>query len=241
MRKSRFSATLVLAGCASGRNTPVNQKEPRRVVGTDNDVRIDAEIYGDQLGSSVTIPLKYDITNSRQAAIAIADMVPETNYDEETQTVTVSIGSEVPGATLLPRLISIAPGEKKSFTTVARVNILMPTGTPISRIPRSMRIKVNFLDDTAQFEQLIAMPEKGVYDPKLADELFPKWLERNETVYTNALPMRWALPPPEEQNPASRRARRRGRAASVCALWLEKLHNDAVRQDGHKDRSKKPD
>jgi hypothetical protein len=204
-------AILLLAACATARkSTPVNQNEPRRVVGTDNDVRIDAEVFGDQLGSSVTLPVKYDITNSRPATIAIADLVPETNYDEETRTVTISIGSEVPGTTLLPHLISIKPGEKKSFSTVARVNIMLPAGTPAARIPRALRLKVNFLSDTTQFEQLITMPEKGLYDPKLADELFPKWLERNETVYTNTLPMRWALPPLEEANPASRRGRKRG-------------------------------
>ena len=212
MRKlTLLAATLFLVACATANKSgPVNQNEPRRVVGTDNDVRIDAEVFGDVLGASITLPLKYDITNSRQATIAIADLVPETTYDEETRMVTISIGSEVPGETLLPHLISIKPGEKKSFSTVARVNLMMPTGTPATRIPRALRLKVNFLDDTTQFEKLIAMTEKGVYDPKLADELFPKWLERNETVYTNSLPMHWQLPPPDEQNPASRRGRRRG-------------------------------
>ncbi|HEX9161956.1 MAG TPA: hypothetical protein VF980_09655 [Thermoanaerobaculia bacterium] len=203
-----IAATILLAACASaGKPTPVDKTEPRRVVGTDNDVRIDAEIFGDHLANSVNIPLKYDITNSRPAAIAIADLVPETSYDPETQTVTVSIGSEVPGESLMPRLIAIAPGEKKSFTTVARVNILMPSSTPLARIPHAMRIKVNFLDDTKQFEKLIAIPERGVYDPKLSDELFPKWLERNETVYTNALPMRWTMPQ-QDETPAPRRPRR---------------------------------
>lgn len=205
-----LAAALLLTACASTKPTPVNRDEARRVVGTDNDVRIDAEIFGDQLASAVNIPLKYDITNSRQAAIAIADMIPETTYDAETQTVTVSIGSEVPGATLLPRLISIGPGQKKSFAAVARVNILLPAGAPNARVPRSMRLKVNFLDDTSQFEKLIAMSEKGLHDPKLADELFPKWLERNETVFTNALPMRWQLPIEDQATAPSRRRRGRG-------------------------------
>jgi len=132
------------------------------------------------------------------------------NYDEETRTVTVSIGSEVPGATLVPRLIMIKPGEKKNFSGIARVNIMLPSGTPVYRIPRQLRFKVNFLDDVSQFEKLISMTQKGVYDPKLADELFPTWLERNQTVYTNALPMHWTLPPAEEGVTAGRRGKRRG-------------------------------
>lgn len=211
MKKSLlFAAMLLVTACATTKSTPVNREEARRLVGTDNDVRIDAEIFGDQLASAVTIPLKYDITNHRPAAIAIADMIPQTTYDEDTQTVTVNIGSEVPGATLLPRLIKIGPGEKKSFSTVARVNILVPAGAPNVRIPRAMRLKVNFLDDTTQFAKLIAIPERGVYDPKLADELFPKWLESNETVFTNALPMRWQLPIEDQPTAPSRRKRGRG-------------------------------
>jgi len=188
-------AALLAAACATTKQPAVDQNEPRRVVGTDNDVRIDAELYGDQLGPSISLPIKYDITNNRQSPIAIAELVPEVNYDEETRTVTVSIGSEVPGATLVPRLIMIKPGEKKNFSGIARVNIMLPSGTPVYRIPRQLRFKVNFLDDVSQFEKLISMTQKGVYDPKLADELFPTWLERNQTVYTNALPMHWTLPP----------------------------------------------
>ena len=211
MRKFVFLVSaLLIAACSRTRNTPVNPEEARRVVGTDNDVRVDAELFGEQLGPSVSLPIKYDITNNRQAPIAIAELVPEVTYDEETRTVTVNIGSEVPGATLLPHLISIKPGEKKSFSSIARVNIMLPLGTPVARIPRQLRFKVNFLDDITHFEKLTTMSEKGLYDPKLADELFPKWLERNETVYTNALPMRWTMPPVEEGPSPARRGRRRG-------------------------------
>jgi hypothetical protein len=206
------ASVLVLASCATtvSSTKPVNQNEPRRVVGTENEVRVDAEIFGEILQRSVAIPVKYDVTNGRKAPIAIADIVPDTSYDNETQTVTVNIGSEVPGQMLLPRLIRIAPGEKKSFSTIARVNIMLPTETPMTRIPRALRLKINFLGDTAQFEQLIAIPERGVYDPKLADELFPKWLERNETIYTNALPMHWMVAPQEPSADPGRRRRGRG-------------------------------
>jgi uncharacterized protein YcfL len=203
-------ALLFVVGCSS--SAPVNMQEPRRVVGTENDVRIDAQIFGDRLSSSSNIPLKYDITNNRDQVIAVADIIPETTYDPDTQTVTVSIGSEVPGETLLPRLIPIAPGEKKSFSTVARVNIMVNHSvTPSARFPNAMRVKVNFLDDTAHFQQLVAIPEKGVHNPQLADKLFPMWVERNETVYTNTVPMRWTVQAEVEAPPPTiGRRRRRG-------------------------------
>lgn len=180
--------------------------EPRRVVGTENDVRIDAQILGDQLSPSIQIPVTYDITNQRPAAIAVADLIPEVTYDEETQIVTVSIGSEVPGVEFLPRLIVIPPGEKRTFKTVARVNLVVSRGvTPMSRFPNALRVKLNFLSDTEPFQELITMTERAWQNPKLADELFPIWLEKNETVYTNALPMRWSFGPRAEPEAGRRR------------------------------------
>lgn len=209
MRNSVVTAILLLTltGCATNTRS-VDMDEPRRIVGTENDVRVDAQIFGERLSTSTTIPVKYDITNERSEAIAIADLLPEATYDPDTQTVTVSIGAEVPGAELLPRLIAIAPGEKKSFSTVARVNILVGlAATPNSRFPNALRLKINFLSDTTEFRELIAMTQRATYNPKLADQLFPTWLEKNETVYTNAVPMRWTFEP-EPTSPTAGRRRR---------------------------------
>lgn len=213
-------SSLLLASCASS-SKPVDMTEARRVVGTENLVRVDAEIYGDKLTTNGSIPMKYDITNDRQTTILIADLVPQATYDPDTQTVIVALGSEVPGQSLLPRLIPIQPGEKKTFSTAARVTILLPNASsPVMRFPNALRVKLNFLgDETKPFEKLVAINEKAVHDPQLADELFPKWLEQNETVVTNALPMRWAgnaidrggLPPIDASTPASTRAARRRR------------------------------
>jgi hypothetical protein len=55
---------------------------------------------------------------------------------------------------------------------------------------------------------LIAIPERAVHDPALAAQLFPKWVEGNETVFTNTLPMRWVTVT-EEPTPATAPTRRR--------------------------------
>ena len=183
-------ALLLAAACATA---PVNMKEPRRLVGTENDVRIDAEIIGDQLAPNARLPIKYDITNNRQTPIVVADLIPDTTYDAETQTITISLGAEVPGEQFLPRLLLIPAGEKKSFTANAAVKVIMPGGpNPFMKFPNAMRLKLNFLSDPKPFVKLIDIPEHAVHDPKLAAELFPKWVEGNESVYTNALPMRWS-------------------------------------------------
>lgn len=206
-RYTALGLWLFLVACTSTK--PVSMNEPRRVLGTDNDVRIDAEITGDRLGPNVTLPMQYDITNNRRTTILIADLIPESTYDPETHTVTVNIGSEIPGEESLPRLIPIRPGERKSFKTAAHVTIVANTASPWIPRPNALRLKVNFLSDPEPFQKLIAIPERAVRDPQLAAQLFTKWVEGNETVFTNALPMRWATAPSEETEPAATPGRRR--------------------------------
>ncbi|HEX8155272.1 MAG TPA: hypothetical protein VF698_19215, partial [Thermoanaerobaculia bacterium] len=85
-----FAFLLFGAACSSA---PVDLDEPRRVVGTENNVRLDAEVFGERMNSGTTIGIKYDITNQRNEPIAVADILPETAYDAETRTVTIDLGS----------------------------------------------------------------------------------------------------------------------------------------------------
>jgi len=194
---------------------PVDMKEPRRVVGTESDVRLDALVYQDHLAESIAIPIAYEITNNRKSQILVADIMPLASYDPETHTVTIDLGSEIPGESFLPRLIPIRPEEKKTFHQVAHLAIAARPGSPWAPRPDRVRIKLNFLNDAKPFEQLVDMHEKGLYDPKLAADLFPKWVDGNETVVTNALPMRWGaggqeMASPSAMQPPTPRGGRRG-------------------------------
>jgi hypothetical protein len=181
---------LFSVACATA---PVNMEEPRRVVGTESSVRVDAEIRGEELRSGSPLPITWVITNQRDKTIAVADVLPLATYDKETRVVTVDIGAEVPGEETLPRLVTIAPGEKRTFAGNARLNFLVSPRTSGMRneAPAALRIKVNFLGDVEPFRELLNIPERAVADPTLASSLFPVWLERNEVLYTNAIPMRW--------------------------------------------------
>jgi hypothetical protein len=188
----------------------INMKEPRRMVGTENDVRVDAELYSEDMIQGSSIAIKYEITNQRATPILIADLVAQSNYDPDTRTVTIDIGSEIPGEELLPRLISIPSGERRAFSTGAHISIPILPNSPWTPKPRALQLRVNFLGDPAPFVKLVDIPERAVRDKKLADELFPKWIERNETVTTNALPMRWQGPRTTGMEDAAPGRRRRG-------------------------------
>lgn len=169
--------------------------EPRRAVGTADAIRVDALVHGDQIVPGARVPITWEITNQRSAPIAVADIIPETSFDEESNLFTVTIGSEVPGNELLPRLVEIAPGEKKSFSGTASLKFILPPrqADPFRPPPAAeLRLKVNFLRDTTPFRELIGIRENAVADRALADALFPLWLEHNEVLYTNTLPMRWS-------------------------------------------------
>lgn len=202
MKRLACSFALLLAAACNTTAPPVpaskpgtvDMKEPRRMVGTENNVRVDAEIYGEDLVQGASIAIKYDITNERSSAILIADLIPQANYDPETRTVTIDIGSDIPGEQFLPRLVSVPSGERRSFKTGAHIYIQLPVGSASAPRPKALQIRVNFLGDPKPFVKLIDIPEKAIRDPQLAAELFPKWVEGNETVTTNALPMRWRGP-----------------------------------------------
>ncbi len=207
MRVWRIAATavaaVILAACSSAPTpvsspasvstaAPVHLAQERRIIGTENGLRVEAYLNNDAF-KDTSFSVKYDIINDRATPVAVAELVPISSYDADLRTVTLEIGSEVPGQELLPRLLVIPPGSKMSFTAAAHMNVIRH-GEGVTLPPSSFRVKVNFLGDTKPFEQLIGIPERAVHDPELANKLFPQWLERNEIVITNALPLRWAGP-----------------------------------------------
>lgn len=208
-------AALFLAGCAT--TTHVDPKEPKRVLGLENDVRIDAQLSADRMAPNSLVGVTYEIENLRNEPIALADLVPEITYENDSRTITINIGAEVPGNQIVPRLVRISSGEKKSFTTSARMNLVMPASAgPFVSYPQLLRLKVNFLGNVKPFEKLIDIPERAIVDAKLADSMFATWIENNEAVVTNAIPIRWGAsegfgePPPPESGRRSRRGRRPG-------------------------------
>lgn len=199
---------LLFSACAT---SAIDMNEPRRIVGTESSVRIDAQITGEAIRPGAKVPVTWTITNDRSTPIAVADLVAETSWDDEQRMFTVTIGSEVPGNELLPRLIEIAPGEQKTFSGLARLVFVRERSADPRLVarPADLRLKLNFLGDTRPFRQLIGLEQNAIADRSLADTLFPLWVQNNEVVYTNSIPMRWDARPsgatPVDQRLAPRR------------------------------------
>jgi hypothetical protein len=179
---------LLLSACAS---SSIDMDEPKRLLGREENVRLDAEILSDRIFANQNIALRWEIQNFRDQPIAVADLIPMAEYDPSSRTITVSLGSEVPGSTMVPRLVVIQPGERKSFSGGARTNFAVPRQADPGARPDRLRIRVNYLRDIEPFRELIGLTERVIADPALADRLFPAWVEANDSVTTNAIPIGW--------------------------------------------------
>lgn len=177
-----FGFILIATGCASSRD---DVDESARLVGRENDVRIDALIRNVNIGAGSNVSLTYDVENLRPEPIAIADILPEVTYDDETGVITVLLGSEVPGNQFLPRLELIRSGETRSYSTGVSLNVRSLTRTA----PRSVRIRLTYLEDVEPFEALVNMTQKALHDPELADAMFLPWVESVRFVDTNNVPL----------------------------------------------------
>ena len=94
----------------------VDFNDPRRALGREGDVRIDAQLAQDTLSPNAPVTVTFQIENLSRSAIAVADKIVDTDFDAEARTVTVSIGAEVPPGKNMPHLVIVNSGEKRTIT-----------------------------------------------------------------------------------------------------------------------------
>src|ERR1700686_4616767 len=147
----RFSKPLVpavaltlIAGAAFAARVDFN--DPRRALGREDNIRIDAQIAQDTISSGAPINVTYQVENLTQAPIALADKVSDMTYDDDSRTITLTLGAEIPAGSSMPHLVVIASGEKRVFRSGTLVRVVMPSArTPWTAVPRFVQIKVNVL------------------------------------------------------------------------------------------------
>src|SRR6185503_10601928 len=168
----------------------IDMDDPRRTVGREDNVRVDAQLVQDTVTPGSPIGVTYQIENSSSTPIAIADKVSNASYDADSRTITVSIGSEVPSDGKMPRVVTVAPGEKKIFRTGVTPSLGAAATRSSLAPPRYVQIKVSILRNLAPFAQLIAR-QTGTAQT-LPDDLYDRWFESNDTIFLNAVPVRFA-------------------------------------------------
>lgn len=185
---------MVLLSAAGARASGVDMKDPRRALGREDDVRVDAQLIQDTISASSPLNVTYQIQNFTATPVAIADKICDLSYDRESRTITMSIGSEVPENGMMPHVVIIRPGEKKVMKAGGVVRVAVPSvRSPFVSVPGYVQIKVNVLRDLAPFHELIARQSDAALPQPLSDALFDQWIEANDTIFLNAIPVRWGV------------------------------------------------
>ena len=169
----------------------IDMDDPRRTVGREDNVRVDAQLVQDTVSPGSPIGITYQIENFSSAAVAVADKVSDASYDPDSRTITVSIGSEVPSDGKMPRVVTVGPGEKKVFRTGVTPSLGAAASRSSLAPPRYVQIKVTILRNLAPFAQLIAR-QSGTAQA-LPDDLYDRWFESNDTIFLNAVPVRFSV------------------------------------------------
>src|SRR5437868_9016506 len=107
--------SLIGAGIAAAGHVDFN--DPRRALGREGDIRVDAELGQDTLQPNSPLTVTYQIENLTNLTIAVADKVTDTDFDPDSQTITLSIGAEIPSGSHMPHLVTIKAGEKDRKST----------------------------------------------------------------------------------------------------------------------------
>ena len=200
-------ATLTLMPVVAAAGS-IDMDDPRRVVGREDDVRIDARLVQDTVAPGAPIGVTYQIQNLSNAPVAVADRIATASYDPETQTITLSIGAEVPDDGKMPHVVTIQPGETKLLQAGATPALSgAAVRTSFGMTPRFVQVKVSILRDLGPFLALIEQqakpqPKGGVV---LSDAQFEQWFASNDTIFLNTVPVRFSPRARATMNGADRR------------------------------------
>ena|SRR5437899_6300981 len=187
-----FAAVLMGMIGATATAAHVDLNDPRRAVGREGNVRVDAQLTQDTLSANSALTVTYQIENLTSSTIAVADKVVDTDFDPDSRTITLSIGAEIPPGPNMPHLVVIKSGEKRTLNAGALVHVTLPDiRTPWTAVPRYVQVKVTVLKDVMAFAPLIEQQNHNMMPIALPDSMFERWVEGSESVLLNSVPVYW--------------------------------------------------
>jgi len=198
MKSSFFVVAVMLTGAAAMAGPHIDMKDPRRALAREDNIRIDAQLLQDTLQPNGPISVTYQVENLSNSAIAIADRVSDVDFNPDDVTLTLTIGAEALTTKTLPHLVVIAPGEKKTLRAGGTVHGVLNSHGPFAVVPHSVLICVNVLRDVAPFRQAIQAQQQPNAVVAVTNDMFDRWIDSNDSIELNALPVRWSAEPPKE-------------------------------------------
>ncbi len=195
MRSSKAFCTAVamtMISAAAALAAHFDFSDPKRALGREDDILINAELSHDTITQNSPINVTYQVENLTHSTVAVADKVTDMTFDPDSRTVILSVGAEVPTGPTMPHLVTINPGEKRVLTAGALVHIVVPNlRSPWTAVPRYVQIRVNVLRDITRFAKLIEQQSRTVVPAPLPSDLFDRWVESSDSVFLNAIPVYW--------------------------------------------------
>lgn len=186
-----FASLLLTASVAAA---DIDMDDPRRALGREGDVRVDAQLMRDTVTAGAPVAITYQIHNLSTSAVAVAHREIDASYDEDERTIVLAVGSEVPPDGNMPQMTLIPPGEKKVLTAAATPSLRAAAmRATMAIVPRFVQVKVAILRNVRPYMQLI-QSQNGRAKQPLSDELFEQWFESNDTIYLNSVPVRYTAP-----------------------------------------------
>jgi hypothetical protein len=156
-------------------STAAAASKSERVLGLDDDVRVEATVLPNHMNSGNRVRIIYEIENRRPEPIAIYDIESVTSYDPETRMITVDLGAEVPVEQGEPILILSA--EKRTFERTVTLSGIPPV---FRKAVNFIRFRLHFLNNDRWEESM---------EPDSPEPAFLRWVEHKRTVHTNSIPI----------------------------------------------------
>ena len=167
------SALLAISCSTSSATSSEEFAKSVRVLGLDDDVRVEATVFPDPLRPHGSVKVICEIENRRPEPILIYDVASLAVYDADTRTFTVNVGAEIPLPHSKP--VQILSAERRTFEQV--VSLQAPP--LLQRMGNVIRVRLHFLLDAIGFGEL----------PDTVDPMVMKWAEAKRTVDTNTIPV----------------------------------------------------
>lgn len=168
------SALLAISCSTTSATSSREFAKSERVLGLDDDVRVEATVYRDPLRPYGTVKVICEIENRRSEPILVYDVDSLAIYDPETRTFTVNVGAEIPQPE--SRAVEILSAERRTFEQVVALQSVPPL---LQRMGNVIRVRFHFLKNAIGIGQ----------PPGEIDSDVIKWAEYKRTVETNSVPV----------------------------------------------------